>query len=84
MTSNPASSRFCSKIDSVEATTASMVDIARYSAASYACMLLAKMCRQTRSTVRVMFDGFRSATSLHSTYIEPVAGEEGSSSRDRR
>ena len=37
-----------------------------------------------RSTVRVMFDGFRSATSLHSTYIEPVAGEEGSSSRDRR
>jgi hypothetical protein len=37
-----------------------------------------------RSTVRVMFDGFRSATSLHSTYLEPVAGEEGSSSRDRR
>ena len=36
-----------------------------------------------RSTVRVMFDGFRSATSLHSTYIEAVAGE-GSSSRDRR
>jgi hypothetical protein len=28
-----------------------------------------------RSTVRVMFDGFRSATSLHSTYIEPVAGK---------
>jgi hypothetical protein len=37
-----------------------------------------------RSTVRVMFDGFRSATSLHSSYIEPVAGEEGSSSEDRR
>jgi hypothetical protein len=36
-----------------------------------------------RNTVRVMFDGFRSATSLHRTYIEPVAGEEGSSSRDR-
>jgi hypothetical protein len=36
-----------------------------------------------RSTVRVMFDGFRSATSLHSTYVEPVAGE-GASSRDRR
>ena len=26
-----------------------------------------------RSTVRVIFDGFRSATSLHRTYIEPVA-----------
>ncbi len=37
-----------------------------------------------RSTVRVIFDGFRSATSLHSTYIEPVSGEEGSASRDRR
>ena len=37
-----------------------------------------------RSTIRVMFDGFRSATSLHSTYIEPVAGKEGTSSRDRR
>jgi hypothetical protein len=36
-----------------------------------------------RSTVRIMFDGFRSATSLHRTYIEPVAGEEGSCSRDR-
>ena len=24
-----------------------------------------------------MFDGFRSATSLHRTYIEPVAGKEG-------
>jgi hypothetical protein len=36
-----------------------------------------------RSTVRIKFDGFRSATSLHSTYIEPVAGKEGSSSRDR-
>ena len=28
-----------------------------------------------RSTVRVKFDGFRSATSLHNTYIEPVAAE---------
>ena len=28
-----------------------------------------------RSTVRVMFDGFRSATSLHNTYIEPVPAE---------
>jgi hypothetical protein len=37
-----------------------------------------------RSTVRVVFDGFRSATSLHHTYIEPVAGKEGSSSRDSR
>jgi hypothetical protein len=37
-----------------------------------------------RSTVRIMFDGFRSATSLHSTYIEPVAGKEGPPSRDRR
>lgn len=36
-----------------------------------------------RSTVRIMFDGFRSATSLHHTYIEPVAGKEGASSRDR-
>jgi hypothetical protein len=36
------------------------------------------------STVRVMFDGFKSPTSLHSTYIETVAGEEDRSSRDRR
>ena len=36
-----------------------------------------------RSTVRVMFDGFRSPTSLHRSYIEPVAGKECSSSRDR-
>jgi hypothetical protein len=36
-----------------------------------------------RSTVRIKFDGFRSATSLHRTYIEPVAGKEGASSRDR-
>ena len=35
------------------------------------------------STVRVVFDGFRSATSLHNTYIEAVAGE-GASSPDRR
>ena len=37
-----------------------------------------------RSTVRIIFDGFRSATSLHSTYVEPVAGKEGASSWDRR
>ena len=36
-----------------------------------------------RSTVRIMFDGFRSPTSLHRSYIEPVAGKECSSSRDR-
>jgi hypothetical protein len=30
-----------------------------------------------RSTVRIIFDGIRWATSLHSTYIEPVAGKEG-------
>ena len=36
-----------------------------------------------RSTVRVIFDGFRSATSLHSSYIEPVAGKEGASGLDR-
>jgi hypothetical protein len=34
------------------------------------------------STVRVLFDDFRSPTSLHRTYIEPVAGKEGSSSPD--
>ena len=34
-----------------------------------------------RSTVRIMFE--RSATSLHRTYIEPVAGKEAASSRDR-
>jgi len=37
-----------------------------------------------RSTLRVLFDGFRSATSLHNSYIEPVAGKEGSSGRCRR
>ena len=31
------------------------------------------------STVRVVFDGFRSATSLHNTYIEAVAAEAASS-----
>lgn len=36
------------------------------------------------STVRVLFDGFKSATSLHRTYVEAVAGKEGSSSPDRR
>jgi hypothetical protein len=35
------------------------------------------------STVRVLFDGFKSPTSLHRTYIEAVAGKEGSSSPDR-
>jgi len=29
------------------------------------------------SVVRVLFDGFRSATSLHRSYIEPVASKEG-------
>jgi hypothetical protein len=37
-----------------------------------------------RSTLRVLFDGFRSATSLHNSYIEPVAGNESSSGRDCR
>ena len=37
-----------------------------------------------RSTVRVLFDGFRSATSLHSSYIEPVTEKDGAASRDRR
>lgn len=42
-----------------------------------------------RSTVRILFDGFKSATSLHSTYIEPVVEEEsvsrpGRSARPRR
>jgi hypothetical protein len=31
-----------------------------------------------RSTVRIIFDGFKSPTSLHSTYIEPVVEEEES------
>lgn len=31
-----------------------------------------------RSTVRVMFDGFKWPTSLHSTYIEPVDKNEKS------
>ena len=31
-----------------------------------------------RSTVRVMFDGFKSPTSLHATYVEAVV-EQGSS-----
>jgi hypothetical protein len=34
-----------------------------------------------RSTVRVMFDGFKSPTSLHSSYIEPVVEGEKSSTR---
>lgn len=29
-----------------------------------------------RSTVRVLFDGFKAPTSLHSTYIEAVIEEE--------
>jgi hypothetical protein len=37
-----------------------------------------------RSTIRVIFDGFRSATSLHSTYIEPVAEKEGAAGQDHR
>lgn len=35
-----------------------------------------------RSIVRVMFDGFKSPTSLHGTYIEAVV-EEGSPTRTR-
>ena len=35
------------------------------------------------STVRVLFDGFKSPTSLHRTYIEAVAGKDGSSSPNR-
>jgi hypothetical protein len=35
------------------------------------------------STVRVLFDGFKSPTSLHRSYIEPLASQEGSSSPDR-
>lgn len=31
-----------------------------------------------RSTVRVMFDGFKSPTSLHNTYIEAVVEEDSS------
>jgi hypothetical protein len=34
------------------------------------------------STARVVFDGFKSPTSVHRTYIEAVAGKEGSSSPD--
>ncbi|MEH2536833.1 MULTISPECIES: hypothetical protein [unclassified Bradyrhizobium] len=36
-----------------------------------------------RSTVRIMFDGFKSPISLHSTYIEPVVEEESVSSTGR-
>ena len=41
---------------------------------------------QYLSTVRVMFDGCKSPTSLHSTYLEAVVEEEGSSThlRSRR
>jgi len=35
------------------------------------------------STVRVLFDGFKSPTSLHRSYIEPLASQEGSSNPDR-
>jgi len=35
-----------------------------------------------RSTVRVMFDGFKSPTSLHATYVEAVV-EQGPSTRIR-
>jgi hypothetical protein len=31
---------------------------------------------QYRSTVRVMFDGFKWPTSLHSTYVEAVAEQD--------
>jgi len=36
-----------------------------------------------RSTVRVIFDGFKSPTSLHGSYIEAVAEQKDSSSRCR-
>ncbi|MCK1513623.1 hypothetical protein IVB22_13790 [Bradyrhizobium sp. 190] len=36
-----------------------------------------------RSTVRVMFDDFKSPTSLHSTYIEPVVEEDQAPHRGR-
>ena len=36
-----------------------------------------------RSTVRVKFDVFSSASSLHRSYIQPLAGEESSSGPDR-
>jgi hypothetical protein len=35
-----------------------------------------------RSTVRVIFDGFKSPTSLHNTYIEAVL-EQGSSNQGK-
>ncbi len=35
-----------------------------------------------RSTVRVLFDGFKSPTSLHATYVEAVVGQ-GPSDRIR-
>lgn len=34
-----------------------------------------------RSTVRVMFDGFKSPTSLHSTYVETVLEDPSSNIR---
>ena len=34
-----------------------------------------------RSTFRVMFDGFKSATSLHSTYLETIDEEERAPAR---
>jgi hypothetical protein len=34
-----------------------------------------------RSTFRIMFDGFKSPTSLHSTYIEPLSEEEQPAAR---
>jgi hypothetical protein len=36
-----------------------------------------------RSTVRVLFDGFKSPTSLHGSYIEAVAEEKDSSAHRR-
>jgi hypothetical protein len=36
-----------------------------------------------RSIVRVIFDGFKSPTSLHSTYIEAVVEEKGPSTHTR-
>jgi hypothetical protein len=38
---------------------------------------------QYRSIVRVMFDGFKSPTSLHEAYVEAVVEDESVSSRHR-
>lgn len=37
-----------------------------------------------RSTIRVLFDGFKSPTSLHNTYVEAVPEEDSSNHWTRR